>query len=64
MTYFHMRDFDKGQKRVWNMRYFKNYYGIGRAYDKFVRLLDEYDFVSVEHAIKDIDWKNVKKIEI
>ena len=64
MTYFHMRDFDKGQKRVWNMRYFKNYYGIEGAYDKFIRLLDEYDFVSVAQAIKGIDWESVRKIEI
>ena len=64
MTYFHMRDFDKEQKRVWNMRYFKNYYGIEGAYDKFIRLLDEYDFVSVAQAIKGIDWESVRKIEI
>ena len=45
-------------------RAFKNYYGIEGAYDKFIRLLDEYDFVSVAQAIKGIDWESVRKIEI
>ena len=39
-------------------------YGIEGAYDKFIRLLDEYDFVSVAQAIKGIDWESVRKIEI
>ena len=71
MTYFHLSDLDKKQKRRFAslndenafFRYFKNYYGLNSAYDKFNRLLGDFDFISVEKADKQIDWVNCKTIK-
>ena len=60
MTYFHPRDFDIGQPVVKNlpaMRRFKSYVGINGAFTKFQRLLDEYEFYSVEQADEIINWE-------
>ena len=72
MTYFHLSDLDKKQKRRFAslndenafFRYFKNYYGLNSAYDKFNRLLGDFDFISVEKADKLIDWVNCKTIKL
>ena len=71
MTYFHLSDLDKKQKRRFAplnnenalIRYFKNYYGLNSAYAKFNRLLDDFDFISVKQADKQIDWANCKTIK-
>lgn len=67
MTYFHPRDFDKGQPIVPNlplMRRFKSYVGIKGAFKKFQRLLNDFEFVNVEEADKIIDWGKVPVIKI
>lgn len=64
MTYFHIKDFDRKQPRKFRSfegesalsRYIKNYYGLHGAFDKFTRLVKQYNFVSVEEAARTIDW--------
>jgi polysaccharide deacetylase family protein (PEP-CTERM system associated) len=64
MTYFHIYNFDKDQLRHCRsftgesalIRYFKNYYGLNKAFSKFIRLINDFNFISVDQADKDIDW--------
>ncbi len=51
MTYFHLRDFDVYQKPVYNERFILNYLGIKGAFNKFHKLIDEFNFVSLSQAI-------------
>lgn len=67
MTYFHPRDFDTGQPVVPNlplMRRFKSYVGIKRAFGKFQHFLDDFDFVNIEDADRNIDWSKVDIIKL
>ncbi|MDZ4058424.1 MAG: polysaccharide deacetylase family protein [Bacteroidales bacterium] len=62
MTYFHPRDFDSNQPVLNNlpiMRKFKSYYGIKGAFSKFQNYLDDFEFVSVIEADKQINWENL-----
>lgn len=56
MAYFHVRDFDSQQKKVYSLRYFQSYYGIKNAYSKFQKLVNDFNFISVEEAGERIDW--------
>lgn len=58
MIYLHVRDFDKEQMRYFSKRYFKDYYGINRAYKKFCKLISDFDFINVQMADEIIDWNN------
>lgn len=64
MTYFHIRDLDSKQKRVYSLRYFQSYYGINGAYAKFENLVNDFDFVSISQASEEIDWAKVRRIQI
>lgn len=64
MFYMHIRDFDKEQKRIFSKRYFKNYYGINRAYDKLCKLVAEFDFINMENADQIINWENQPVIHL
>lgn len=67
MTYFHPRDFDTGQPVMKNLpmvRKFKSYVGIKGAFAKFQKLLDNYSFVNVEEANKQIDWNKVEVLTL
>jgi len=64
MTYFHLRDFDTEQPRTINLRYFKNYYGINRAYNKFQKLITDFHFTNLTQANTAIDWTTVPIIKI
>ena len=67
MTYFHPRDFDAGQpviKSLPAMRRFKSYVGIKGAFAKFQRLLDHYEFYSVEQADRLINWEAMQMIKL
>ena len=64
MTYFHLRDFDIEQSRKLNLRYFKNYYGINGSWNKFLKLLNDFEFVNIEAATKRIEWDNVPVVKI
>lgn len=67
MTYFHPRDFDYEQPIVESlpaMRKFKSYVGIKKAFPKFQRLLNDFDFVNIEQANDLIDWDRTRRLEI
>lgn len=72
MTYFHIKDFDKNQKRRYHslenesaaVRYMKNYYGLKTCFDKFCRFVSDFDFVSVETADKQINWNELSVIKL
>ena len=56
MTYFHIRDFDKEQKVVYSLRYFKSYYGIKHAFEKLQKYLSDFQFFTLEQADQKMDW--------
>lgn len=67
MTYFHTRDFDVGQPMIKSLpliRKFKSYVGIKGAFSKFQRLLDDFEFISVEMAEDLIDWDKQRIINL
>ena len=67
MTYFHTRDFDPGQPMIDSlplMRKFKSYVGLKTSFAKFQKLLNDFDFISVEEADLLINWETVRKIEL
>ena len=67
MTYFHPRDFDHEQPMMENLslfRRFKSYYGIKGAYEKLRAILKENDFVSIESAYQNIDWKKQMSLNL
>lgn len=64
MTYFHIKDMDAGQVRRYRglenesapVRYFKNYYGLKKAFPKFKKIVNQFDFISLDQAVGLIDW--------
>jgi len=67
MTYFHPRDFDKGQPIIEDLSYirkFKSYYGLGGALIKLERLIDDFDLVDLSEAERVINWNDVKTINM
>jgi len=72
MSYFHIKDFDKEQVRQFKSligenavaRYFKNYYGLSSNFSNFDKLMNDFDFVSLEEADGMIDWSKVERIKI
>ncbi len=67
MTYFHPRDFDP-QQPVLNdlsfIRKFKSYVGLGKAFDKFKLLLDNFSFTDIGGADRQIDWGEAKRLSL
>ena len=67
MTYFHPRDFDKDQPVIGDLslvRKFKSYYGLGNAFSKLERLIDDFEFIDINEADKRIDWNSAKTIDL
>jgi len=67
MTYFHPRDFDKGQPIIKDLSYyrlFKSYYGLHSSFPKAVKFMKDFDFVSLSHADKLIDWNQSQKLNL
>ena len=67
ITYLHMRDFDYDQHRFQYFtieRTFKSYYGLKGALAKFLSLLNDYDWMSVENAAELIDWNNARQLNL
>lgn len=64
MAYFHLRDFDTQQVKNYSLRYFKSYYGINGAYNKFLRFINDFQFMQLSNADAEIDWKKSKLISI
>jgi peptidoglycan-N-acetylglucosamine deacetylase len=62
MSYFHVRDFDYLQKRVFNRYFFISYLGINSALNKFNKYIKDFDFVSMGTAIEQINWQAVPKV--
>lgn len=68
MTYFHIKDMDAGQVRRYRglenesapVRYFKNYYGLKKAFPKFEKMVNQFDFISLDQAVGLIDWDKAK----
>ena len=54
MTYFHPRDFDVSQPRLDDLNIkerFVSYVGLKNAYSKWLRLMDDFEFVSIGQAV-------------
>lgn len=67
MTYLHMRDFDYQQpimKHLSAARKFKSYYGMKGAYPKFIKMLHEFEWMSLGQAIDTINKDKVKVLNL
>jgi polysaccharide deacetylase family protein (PEP-CTERM system associated) len=67
MTYFHPRDFDPDQPVIKSLpliRKFKSYVGLKKSFGKLQQLLDDFEFVDIRQADKQIDWGKVRTIRI
>lgn len=67
MTYLHPRDFDADQPIIEDLsafRKFKSYIGIKGAENKLNKWLNDFDFIDIQTANKQIDWKKVPLVEI
>ncbi len=67
MTYFHPRDFDSGQpllNGLSRVRKFKSYYGLSKCEPKLRRWLSNFEFIDLSSAIKQVNWLDVKKIDL
>ena len=67
MTYFHPRDFDSKQPILDGLslkRRFKSYYNLDTAYIKLKQLIYDFDFIDIQTAAQQIDWKNAPVINI
>lgn len=61
MTYFHPSDFDPGQPDMPHLsmrQRIKNRIGLKGAYNKYIKYLDDFDFVNIEQAERMIDWNH------
>jgi hypothetical protein len=67
ITYLHMRDFDYEQPRFKYLsapRYFKSYYGIRQAYSKFEKMLNDFKWINVEQAVRQIDYNHIRQMSV
>ena len=67
MTYFHPRDFDKDQpiiKELSIYRKYKSYVGLKDSFQKLERLLSDFDFIDLQEANKQINWKKTSIIKL
>ena len=67
MTYFHPRDFDNGQPIIEDLSYlklFKSYYGLKTSFLKAEKFLNEFDFVTLSHADKLVNWDQADQFDL
>lgn len=67
MTYFHPRDFDAGQPVIEDLssaRKFKSYVGIKGAEKKLDKWLQDFNFIDIKTADKQIDWEKVPVVNL
>lgn len=67
MTYFHPSDFDPNQPDMPHLstrQRIKNKIGLKSAYGKYLKYLDDFDFVNLETADKLIDWSKKDIIKL
>lgn len=67
MTYFHPRDFDKGQPVLPHLsktRRFKSYYGLNGAKNKLSNWLNDFESQTILNSSKNIDWDSLKEVKV
>jgi polysaccharide deacetylase family protein (PEP-CTERM system associated) len=67
MTYFHPRDFDPNQPMVKSLpliRKIKSYVGLKKSFGKFQHLLNDFNFIDLREADKQINWEKARIITI
>jgi polysaccharide deacetylase family protein (PEP-CTERM system associated) len=67
MSYLHPRDFDPGQPMIKDLplsRKFKSYVGLKGAEKKLNKWLQDFEFVDIQTAVKQIDWDKVPIVKI
>lgn len=67
INYFHPSDFDPAQPRMKHlplMRQIKNSMGLRGAFEKYQKLIRDFDFVDIRQADSLIDWDKVKTFDI
>jgi len=67
MTYLHPRDFDPNQPIIEDLsliRKFKSYYGLKNSYDKLERLIQDFSFIDIKEADRQINWDKSKVIKL
>ena len=65
MNYFHPSDFDKEKPMIEGLsvsRKFKSYVGLSNSFEKFEKLLKDFDFVDITTADKLINWKEAARV--
>lgn len=67
MTYFHPRDFDYQQPIIPGLslsRRFKSYIGLKQCRSKLKQWINDFDFVDLDTANRQIDWDQVTVVEL
>lgn len=67
MSYLHPRDFDANQPMIKDLpisRKFKSYVGLKGASKKLDKWLNDFNFVDIKTANEQIDWKNIRIVEL
>lgn len=67
MTYFHPRDFDYKQPIIPGLslsRRFKSYIGLKQCRSKLKQWINDFDFVDLDTANRQIDWDQVTVVEL
>jgi polysaccharide deacetylase family protein (PEP-CTERM system associated) len=72
MTYFHLKDFDEKQLRIYSSfegegafsRYMKNYYGLKNCFSKFCQYISDFNFISVAQADKIMNWEKQPRVSM
>lgn len=67
LSYFHPSDFDPGQPQMpqlSRMRQFKNRVGLKGAYEKYKKYINEFSFIDLREADRQMDWTTCPVIEI
>lgn len=67
MSYFHPSDFDPDQPDMTHLSYrqrIKNRIGLNGAFNKYVKYLDEFEFINLATAIEQIDWSLIPVIKL
>lgn len=67
MSYFHPRDFDFSQPKIKDLslpRKFKSYVGLKSAERKFIKWINDFNFLDIREAIASIDWEKVEIVSM
>ena len=67
MTYFHPREFDPTTPKVKSLpmkRKIKTYLNVSGNFNKWKKLVSDFQFVNVEEADKTIDWDKARIIQL